>query len=415
MATRVAEAKPAGITGQRAGASGSVARLPILDMHGKAQGYELIFRDGEAGGRPAAGTAPEGSAHQSPEPASSGPPAFIDCPADLLAGDWLHAFPPASTVVQLKLESEVPPELIAACRDLKAKGYRLALKEFSGQPGSKPLAALADYIKVDFLKVGEAGRRDLIYRLGGHSIHLIAEGVETQVQFREACQEGFRLFQGYYFCFPEPVKNHRIPGNRLVHLEIMEDLQSDPVDLNRLGQLVMCDASLVYRLLRLVNSPVSGMRQEVTSIQTALLLVGETTFRRMAMLAIAIDFNADQPAELLRMAFVRARFCETAASLCGLVPSEQYLVGMVSLFPAMLRILMEDMVSLVPLRAEARDALLGHPAREGILLQWAIFQEHGNWAACDQIIRANGLDAGNILKCHDEALAWADAALKSNA
>ena len=90
-----------------------------------------------------------------------------------------------------------------------------------------------------------------------------------------AREEGFRLFQGYYFCRPEPLQNHKIPGNRLVHLEILEDLQSDPVDLERMSQLVMCDASLTYRLLRLVNSPICAMRQEITSIQSALMLVGD--------------------------------------------------------------------------------------------------------------------------------------------
>jgi EAL and modified HD-GYP domain-containing signal transduction protein len=200
-----------------------------------------------------------------------------------------------------------------------------------------------------------------------------------------------------------------------VHLEILEDLQNDPVDLQRLSQLVMCDASLTYRLLRLVNSPLCAMRQEITSIQSALMLVGESTFRRIAMLAIASDFNSEQPAEILRMAFERARFCELAASLCGLAPSEQYLVGMVSLFPAMLRILMEDLVRLLPLREAARDALLGRENPEAVLLHWIVCEEHGDWSACDRIVRASGLRHEQVMRCHAEAVAWAEAALKSNA
>jgi len=72
-----------------------------------------------------------------------------------------------------------------------------------------------------------------------------------------------------------------------------------------MSQLVMCDASLTFRLLRLVNSPVCAMRQEVTSIESALMLVGEAAFRRIAMLAIASDFSIDQSPEILRMAFER--------------------------------------------------------------------------------------------------------------
>jgi EAL and modified HD-GYP domain-containing signal transduction protein len=152
----------------------------------------------------------------------------------------------------------------------------------------------------------------------------------------------------------------------------------------------------------------------VTSIQSALMLVGESTFRRIAMLAIASDFNSEQPGEILRMAFERARFCELAASLCGLAPSEQYLIGMVSLFPAMLRILMEDMVRLLPLREAAREALLGTDNPEGVLLHWIVCEEHGDWAACDRIVRSSGLRHEQVMRCHAEAVAWAEAALRSN-
>jgi EAL and modified HD-GYP domain-containing signal transduction protein len=176
----------------------------------------------------------------------------------------------------------------------------------------------------------------------------------------------------------------------------------------------MCDASLTFRLLRLVNSPVCAMRQEVTSIESALMLVGEAAFRRIAMLAIASDFSIDQSPEILRMAFERGRFCELAASLCGLNPSEQYLIGMVSLFPAMLRILPEDLVRLLPLREKAREALLDKEIREGILLRWSVFQEYGNWAECDEIVRANGLHHDQIMRCHADAVKWAEEALKSN-
>jgi len=133
------------------------------------------------------------------------------------------------------------------------------------------------------------------------------------------------------------------------------------------------------------------------------------------MLAIACDFNANQPAEILRMAFERGRFCELAAGDCGLVPSEQYLVGMVSLFPAMLRILMEDLVRMLPLREAACEALLGRDVPEGILLHWIVCEEHGDWMACDKIVRTHGLRHEQLMSCHAEAIRWTQEALKSNA
>jgi c-di-GMP-related signal transduction protein len=88
---------------------------------------------------------------------------------------------------------------------------------------------------------------------------------------------------------------------------------------------------------------------------------------------------------------------------------------MVSLFPAMLRILLADLLRLLPLREKARDALLGKGSREGALLQWLVFQEHGNWAGCDEINRSIGLSHEQAMRLHAEAVAWASAAHKSQA
>jgi EAL and modified HD-GYP domain-containing signal transduction protein len=396
-----------------------VARQPILDLHSRVHGYELLFwngRDGTIGtdSNLSTRTMLDNTVIFGLEELAHGLPAFVNCSVDSLTEEWVRVLPANKTVLELPSWPEATPGLLSACRKLKASGFRLALADYIGRPECKPLVELADYAKVDIVYVNAAERQSLLRQLAGLPVRAVAQNVETQEQYGQACQEGFTLFQGYYFCRPEPLKSHKIPGNRLVHLEILEDLQNEPVDLQRLSQLVMCDASLTYRLLRLVNSPICAMRQEVTSIQSALMLVGEATFRRMAMLAIASDFNADQPAEILRMAFERARFCELAAGLCGLIPGEQYLIGMVSLFPAMLRILMEDMVRLLPLREKAREALLNRETPEGILLNWIICQEHGDWASCDAIVRRKGLSHDQLMSCHAAAVEWAESALKSN-
>jgi EAL and modified HD-GYP domain-containing signal transduction protein len=419
MARDATEANAAEWVQKQAGELRYVARQPILDIRGRAHGYELRFWDGRepnfgADKNLAIRTMLDNTMIFGLEELARGLPAFVQCTPDSLTEEWVRVLPPQLTVLELPSSTEATPSLLAACRKLKALGFRLALTEFTGNLNSEALAALADYIKVDVVKVDAARRHNLLRQLNCSAVCLVAQNVETQEEYGEACKDGFELFQGYYFCRPEALEGHRIPGNRLVHLEILENLQQEPVDLKRMSQLVMCDASLTYRLLRLVNSPLCAMRQEVTSIQSALMLVGEATFRRIAMLAIASDFNANQPEEILRMAFERARFCELAASPCGLDPSEQYLIGMVSLFPAMLRILMEDLVRSLPLREEACQALLGWNIPNGVLLHWVVCHEHGNWKECDAIVHSCGLRHKQLLRCHAEAVAWAEAALRSN-
>jgi EAL and modified HD-GYP domain-containing signal transduction protein len=219
----------------------------------------------------------------------------------------LHVLPSGMTVLEILECLEPTPDLIEACRKLKAEGFRLALDDFTWKPKFDPLVEMADYVKVDFLQTNASMRQSLLERLSGVTVALVAEKIETQEEYKQACAEGFTLFQGYYFCRPALIENRKIPANRISHIEILQHLRGDVIDLHKLTMLLKRDASLTYRLLRLVNSPMCAMRQEVRSIQAALLAVGEDAFRRIATLAIASELNSGQPAEILRMAFMRGR------------------------------------------------------------------------------------------------------------
>jgi len=399
-----------------AGAMRYVARQPILDLRGRVHGYELLFRNGpEIGfrgdGDLATRTMLDNTVIFGLEKLTGGMTAFVNCTRESLTDELVDVLPPSMTVLEILETLEPTPSLIEACRKLKCSGFRLALDDFVWAPEFEPLVQLADYIKVDFSLTGIAERRQLDH-LRNVTVALIAEKIETQEEYELACAEGFTLFQGYYFCRPVLLKNRKIPANRLSQIEILQLMRSDSIDLRKLTRLVKLDTSLTYRLLRLINSPLCAVRQEVRSVQAALLAVGEETFRRIATLAITSELNAGQPAEVLRLAFVRGRFCEFAAALCGLDPTEQYLLGMLSLLPAMLRIPMEELAPALPLREEIRQALRGADLPERILLEWLVNHEHGNWSACDAIVKARNLNQEELVRCYAEAVVWAESGLR---
>ena len=187
----------------------------------------------------------------------------------------------------------------------------------------------------------------------------MAEKVETEAHFQEAREDGFTLIQGYYFCRPVLMENHTVPANRLSHVEILRALAKRAHRYACAGAAGEARRFAHLPPLRLINSPMCAMRQEVRSVQSALIAVGEETFRRLATLAIASELNAGQPEEVLRTAFVRARFCELAAALCGLDNKEQYLLGLLSLLPTMLRLPMKKLTPSLPMREEILRALMG--------------------------------------------------------
>ena len=102
-----------------------------------------------------------------------------------------------------------------------------------------------------------------------------------------------------------------------------------------------------------------------------------------------------------------------AAGLCRLDPAEQYLLGMLSLVPAMLRIPMEELTPSLPLRAEICEALQGTMNRERGLLDWLESHERGDWELCDLIALSIGLNRERLMRSYAESVAWAEASLHS--
>jgi len=133
----------------------------------------------------------------------------------------------------------------------------------------------------------------------------------------------------------------------------------------------------------------------------------------MVSLAVLTEFSNEAPPEILQMALVRARFCELASRLCGLDSSEQYLLGMFSLVPAILRLPMEELTPSLPLRAEIREALQGTPNPERILLGWLESYERGDWTMVDAIMESKSVRQEKLLQCYADSVVWARTALSS--
>jgi EAL and modified HD-GYP domain-containing signal transduction protein len=408
-----------GTGSETAGSLRFVVRQPILDLRGRDHAYELLFRPSPEldSGESACQTMLENTRFFGLEKPhelkklTGGLRAFVKCPVEALASQLAQHLPPNLTVLEIPQVTEPAPELIETCRELKAMGFRLALNNFTWSPESEPLVESADYVKVDFARSEPEARRKLLDRLRDKPIAMLAMQVDSQAEYKQAREEGFTLFEGYYFCQPPAMKNRRPPTNQLLRIEILQALQKHPIDLPKVSESVKRDGPLTYQLLRLVNSPLWALREPVQSIQKALMVVGDDAFRRIALMAIASEFNGDQPPEILLMAMVRGRFCETAGLKRDLDPFGQYLLGLLSLLPAMQGQPMRDVVPALPLSKEIRDALLEAKNRERVLLGWLENYERGNWDICDAAANADDLNQQELVSLYLKSVAWAEAAL----
>lgn len=393
-----------------------LARQPILDVSGHVVAYELLFRSGpvnafNGSGDAATRTMIDNATLFGMGTLTTGLPALLNCTTDTLLSQYIYMLPPSLTVLEVLEDVEPSEEVVKACLDLRRHGYKIALDDFQYRPSLDPLVRMSDFLKIDFRATSSAERREIRTNCREFKGAYLAEKVETREQFQQAMEEGFTLFQGYYFCEPLLLKKQAVPANRVVHLRLLTLMQKRPLDIHEVSQLVKSEPSLTYRLLRYVNSAGFGMRQKIDSIETALITVGDDVFRRMATLAVAVEFNAAPSPEVVRMALVRARFCETAGMLCNLNPGEQYLLGLLSLLDAMLQMPMEEALAPLSLVEPIQGALLHVDDRHRCPLHWLESRERGDFDRCDELAASHGFAPDLLEQNFSAATFWADTLL----
>lgn len=367
-----------------------IARQPIFDLERNVVAAELLFRNGVSN------CFSGGDGNEATRQVlfntfilfgitrlTGGRPAFINFPREVLLSDLVRLLAPNAAVIELLEDVRPDEEVLATCRELRELGYALALDDVTELESWGALVDLASIIKVDFRSCSLEQRIRIASRVRQSSAQLLAEKVETPEEFSQAREEGFVLFQGYFFAKPEVLRQRDIPPNRVQHLRLIRELGKRDLLLGRLEKIIKEDISLSYRLLRAINSPVYGLRSEIKSIRHALTLLGERDIRRWAILAALAGTSSSKPTELLQTALQRARFCESLASSLGLndpdTAEELFLMGLFSVIDALLDMPMREALQEVGMPPRSRAALLGEASPFQLTFELTLAYEQGNW------------------------------------
>ena len=363
-----------------------IARQPIFDQRLRVYAYELLFRGGPQNffqpSKTASASVIADSVTLSDLQMLTGHSrAFINVDELALRLGAPRLLPPNRIVVEI-LET-VPPteEIVKICADLRATGYLLALDDFVDAPGMKPLVDLAHFLKVDFQLMDSDARKRVAGKYGGNELSLLAEKVETARDLEEARGLGFSYFQGYFFCKPSMIETREIPGNKLINLQLLNAVASPELNYPVIEGLLKQEPSLLYRLLRYLNSPVLGLRTEVHSIRQALTLLGENEFRRWVSIFAVIAMSSGKPPELVRTALTRAYFCEEFSASAGLAAqsSSLFLMGLLSITDALLDKPIKDVLGSLPIAQEVKTALCGGENRFRDVYELLLAMERAEW------------------------------------
>ena len=393
-----------------------LARQPILTQDEKVIGYELLFRESQednrftADGESATSNTIDTLNIMGLDVVCDGRLAFINCTHDMLLKEYVLLLPADKVVVEIQ-ENVLPDEnVIAACHHLRQRSYSIALDNFILNDPREPLVSFADFIKVDIRKLPSAHSAAIAACYAGNTCQLIAQKVETRQQLITASKEGFTLFQGYFFRHPERMRARHIPACQAGNLRLLQAISAPVVDLVAVEDLIKHDASICYRLLRYLNSPLLGISSPVQSIRHAMNLLGERELVRWLRMATTLVMGQDRCSDLVLSSLVRARFGELVSSKIIHGRSDLFLLGMFSLMDAILEIPMGMVVEGLAFDADTKAELLGAKAGTSNLSPFydlMVARESGDWGAVTAHAKKLNLSLPFVNRAYNEAMQWA--------
>jgi c-di-GMP-related signal transduction protein len=393
-----------------------IARQPILDANRKVCGYELLYR--APGADPAGAPSDDLVASRVLTDAlqaigldalTGGAPAFLNFTRPLLLENAAALLAPKDVVIELRDDIVVDAEVIEACRDLKERGYTVALDDFVADSGAEALLPFATFIKLDVRDTPPIIWQPLAHRLASRSVHVVAERVETVDVVSQARDAGCTLFQGYYFCRPATQSAKALPARRLAYLNLFSAVNKPDLTIDELEDLVKRDVSLTMRVLRSINSAAFALGQQITSVRHALVLLGVQQVRKWASVWAMAGLNSGGTPEAVSVALLRARSCEVIGNKWSgpEAGAELFLLGMCSMLDAIVDQPMEKAIAGLHLTPRVREALLGGTGPMRTILDAVIAHEQGDWDQSAAIIETLGLPATLPATAYTDALRWA--------
>ena len=181
------------------------------------------------------------------------------------------------------------------------------------------------------------------------------------------------------------------------------------LDLNEMERMLKQEASISYRLLRYLNSPVFGFSLEIKSIRHAIAVLGEREIRRWVRLIVTVGAAEQRCSELVVMGLTRARFCELLSSRLR-SKNDLFLLGLLSIMDAILELPMDSLLEQLPVERETKAVLLGQKSTLRPLYQLMLAQESGEWDASSRLARQLDLPEDEASANWWQALQWAQEA-----
>lgn len=390
-----------------------LARQPIFDGNMKVVAYELLCRNSEL----------KFIASSDGDAASSEVllNAFTELSIDDVVGSHrafvnftrtlLHSPPPFSRnklVIEVLEGQLIDASMLFALKELREKGYTIALDDFELTKETEALIAYADIVKLDVLALSPERLKFHVDYLRPFGVTLIAEKVESYEMFEQCRALGFDLFQGYFLAKPRVIHGRKIAENKQTVLQLLSVLHDPNIAIDKIERMIAQDTLLSFKLMRLVNSAAFGLSRDVESLRQAIMLLGFNKLRNWVNL-LALSNLSGKPHELSITALLRARMCEMLAARSN-QPSRQdayFTVGLLSTLDAFLDTPLAELLHDLSLSDQLKQAMLNFSGPEGQVLQVVQRHEQGQWQDINwEQLSELGITPEDLADVYFEALRW---------
>lgn len=392
-----------------------VARQPIFDCNNTTIAYELLFRNslenkytGEDGYKATLEVINNTFFTIGLNNVIAGKKAFINLNESLLKTDFITALPREYVVIEILETVEPTDEIVERCKELKNKGYILALDDFVFYPKYKKLLDIVDIIKVDFTITLGASRKLVMGLVKNKNIKFLAEKVETKEEYLEAISYGYTYFQGYFFSKPEILIGKDIPLNKMIYLRIIKELNSKEFHVDKLEELIVRDTSIAYKLLKMINSSSFGIRNKIKSMKLAINMMGEKEMIKWLYMLVIRGISLDKPGEIITLSLERAKFCEQIAILSNNkdIAFDAYLTGMLSTMDAILNLPMEKILDDLSIGENVKVALNKGSNTLGIIYILVKEYEKGNFDRVIALSHQLNINESDVGRTYFNVLSW---------
>ncbi|WP_270180426.1 EAL and HDOD domain-containing protein [Alkalihalobacillus sp. CinArs1] len=394
-----------------------IGRQPILTVDKQLFGYELLHRtgnlnsfDGLDGNQATAEVISNSYLTFGLDKLSDHKKCFINFTKELILDETPLLFSPDSIIIELLEDIDITGEVIEKCESFKAKGYTIAIDDFTDFGNYESILHVIDIIKVDFLGTSKEKRIEIMNRFRHLPIQFLAEKVETLKEFEEAKALGFKLFQGYFFSKPSILSTKDLKPMPQLYIQMLDEINKPMPDIQAVATLAEKDVALSYKLLRLINS--LGLQVKVSNVRQAIVLLGLAEVKKW-ILILMFTKDSNQSTEILHLSLTRAKLSELVAKKVNVNPHQASLVGMFSLLDTILQRPMEEVLNDLPIDDTLKETLTND--RETVyhhILTMIKALERNDWQTVASFLNEFNLASEDLQSSYIDALKWSDSIIQ---